>query len=442
MNFEKSAGLFARSCKVIPGGVTSSMRAFQKPVPLFIDHGAGSHLYDVDGNEYIDYALAHGPLILGHCHPRIVTAVERQVRRGSTYGCQHEFEPVVAEKVLAVLPWADKIIFSNTGTEAIQMALRIARAASGRTLIVKFEGHYHGWADSVLVGHRHTRPIKLSSNARELLGSPGQCASVLNDILVVPWNNPEALESVFRQRGDEIAAVLTEPVQVNCASILPQPGYLDTLRTITRRHRAALIFDEVITGFRLAPGGASEYFGIAPDLAVFAKAIAGGYPLSAVAGSESVMSPLESGAMRHLGTFNANPIVMAAAVATLDVLLDPAEGIYETMRRNGSRLFASLQAMSSRAVPILVQGLPVCFHTLFSAQNSIRNYSDFLAYNPRRAEVWQRIALAEGIFQMGDARWYMSGVHTDDDVTMTIEKAGRALQQLSTSEGLPEPTAS
>jgi glutamate-1-semialdehyde 2,1-aminomutase len=442
MNFEKSAGLFARSRKVIPGGVTSSMRAFQKPVPLFIDHGVGSHLYDVDGNEYIDYALAHGPLILGHCHPRIVTAVERQVRRGSTYGCQHEFEPVVAEKVLAVLPWADKIIFSNTGTEAILIALRIARAATGRTLIVKFEGHYHGWADSVLVGHRHRRPIEVSSNGRELLGSAGQSASVLNDILVVPWNNPEALESVFRQHGDEIAAVLMEPVQVNTASILPQPGYLDTLRKITRRHRAALIFDEVITGFRLAPGGASEYFGVAPDLAVFAKAIAGGYPLSAVAGSESVMSPLESGAMRHLGTFNANPIVMAAAVATLDILFDPAEGIYETMRRNGARLFASLQAMSSRAVPILVQGLPVCFHTLFSAQKQIRDYSDFLAYHPKRAEAWQRVALAEGIFQMGDARWYISGVHTDDDVTMTIEKAGRALQQLSTAESFLEPSTS
>ncbi|MGH9672514.1 MAG: aspartate aminotransferase family protein [Bryobacteraceae bacterium] len=431
VSFKRSAELFERSRAVIPGGVTSSMRAFQKPTPIFIDRGVGSRLYDVDGNEYIDYALAHGPLILGHCHPRIVEAVERQMRRGSAYGCQHELEPVVAERILEVLPWASKVIFSCTGTEAIQVALRVARAATGRTLIVKFEGHYHGWADSVLIGHRHQRPVTACSNSRELMSGSGQSASVLNDILVIPWNDEASLQTTFDRHGDRIAALIAEPVQVNTASILPKPGFLHLLRDITRRHRAALIFDEVITGFRLAPGGASEHFGVTPDLAVFAKAIAGGYPLSAVAGTQAAMSPLENDSVRHVGTFNANPIVMAAAAATLTILLDPAEGIYGRMKQNGERLFRGLQALSSDSAPIAVQGLPVCFHTLFTAGPGIATYADFLAYDQRRVEAWQRVALAEGIFQMGDARWYISGVHSEEDVSRTLEKTGRALQRLA-----------
>jgi len=430
LTFEKSAQLFKRSRQVIPGGVASSMRAFQKPTPLYIDHGIGSRLYDVDGNEYIDYSLAHGPLILGHCHPRIVEAVERQVRRGSTYGCQHELEPLVAERVLSVLPWAGKIVFSNSGTEAIQVALRVARAATGRTLILKFEGHYHGWADSVLIGHRHKHPIGASSNSRELLSGSGQSASVLDDIVVIPWNDPASLQAAFDRHGDRIAAVITETVQVNTASILPKPGYLQLLRDAATRYGAALIFDEVITGFRLAPGGASEYFGVAPDLAVLGKAIAGGYALSAVAGTEEMMSPLEEGRVRHLGTFNGNPVALAAAAATLDVLFDPAEDIYGRIQRTGERLLQGLQALSSKDIPILVQGLPACFHTLFTSKPAIATYADFLDYDQSRTEAWQELALAQGIFQMGDARWYTSGVHSEENVSATLEKAAQVLQEL------------
>jgi len=440
MKFEKSRRLYESARRVIPSGVTSCMRAFQKPVPLFIDYGAGSRLFDVDGNEYIDYAMAHGPLILGHCHPRIVKAIEKQLHRGSTFGCQHELEGRVAAKMLQVLPWADRVVFSNTGTEAVQVALRLARASTGRNLVIKFEADYHGWVDSILVGHRHKEPLRAASNSPKMLATGGQSPSVLQDVLVLPWNDREALERTFKELGDRVAAVITEPMQCNLASILPQPGFLQLLRDLTARHRAALIFDEVITGFRLAAGGGAEYFGVRPDLAVLGKALAGGYPLSAVAGPESLLSPVETGKVLHFGTFNGNPIAMAAAEATLEVLLDPSEDVYGRMHRLGSRLLQGLQALPSSDLPILVQGVPTCFHLLFTSQKAIVNYRGFLAYDIARTRLWVEDALLEGIFQMGDARWYVSGAHTDEDIAATLEKAERALARLGSKTELFQKT--
>jgi glutamate-1-semialdehyde 2,1-aminomutase len=434
MKFEESKRLYDRACKVIPSGVTSSFRAFQRPVPLFIHHGRASRLYDVDGNEYIDYALGHGPLILGHCHPEIVAAVESQVKRGSAFGCQHELEAEVAKQMLNALGWADRVVFSNTGTEAVQVALRLARAATGRSLVVKFEGDYHGWMDSILVGYRHPEPIHSRSSGTEMLASSGQCASVLRDVVVLPWNDREALERCFNEIGTEVAAVITEPMQCNVASIVPEPGFLESIRDLTRRHRTLLIYDEVITGFRLAAGGAAEFFGIAPDLAVFGKALAGGYPLSAVAGLRSIMDLVETGKVLHAGTFNGNPIAMAAAKATLAVLLNPSRGIYGRLERLGLRLFEGLKQLGQKRVPILVQGVPMCFHLLFTEQDRVRNYADFVAYDWSRSHRWVENALREGIFQMGDGRWYVSGAHTDDDISLTLQRAERALARFAPSE--------
>jgi glutamate-1-semialdehyde 2,1-aminomutase len=385
----------------------------------------------VDGNEYIDYTLAHGPLILGHCHPEIVAAVERQLRRGSTYGCQHELEPKVTEQMLRVLPWADRVVFNSTGTEAVQAALRLARAATGRNLIIKFEGAYHGWADSVFVGHRHSTPINGPSRDEKLLGTAGQSPSVLKDILILPWNDLETLEFTFSEWGQEVAAVITEPMQCNTASILPAPGFLERLRELTVRHSAVLIFDEVITGFHLAAGGASEYFEVAPDLSVFGKALAGGYALSAVAGRDSVMRSVETGRVLHYGTFNGNPISMAAASATLEILLDRDRQIFPTITRLGAQLMHELRALCKGRVPSLVQGVPACFHLMFTEEGAIRNYADFLAYDMSLTHDWLEEALQQGIFQMRDARWYVSGVHTDEDISITLEKAERVLKCLA-----------
>jgi glutamate-1-semialdehyde 2,1-aminomutase len=309
--------------------------------------------------------------------------------------------------------------------------LRLARAATGRNLVIKFEGDYHGWADSILVGYRNKEPLRSASNSPEMLATQGQSASVLRDVLVLPWNDPDALERIFREVGNQVAAVITEPMQCNMASILPAPGFLQSLRDFTTKYRAVLIFDEVITGFRLAAGGGAEYFGINPDLAVYAKALAGGYPLSAVAGPESLLRPVETGQVLHLGTFNGNPIAMAAADATLEILLDPSEDVYGRMDRLGRRLFQGLKTLPHNSLPILVQGVPTCFHILFTEQQAITNYSDFLACDITRTRAWLENALLEGIFQMGDARWYVSGAHTDEDITATLEKAERALARLA-----------
>jgi glutamate-1-semialdehyde 2,1-aminomutase len=250
-------------------------------------------------------------------------------------------------------------------------------------------------------------------------------------VLVLPWNDPQTAERAFGELGDRVAAVITEPMQCNTASILPRDGFLGALRDLTRRHGAALIFDEVITGFRLTPGGAAEYFGVQPDLAVYGKAVAGGYPLSAVAGTEAVMSCVATGRVRHFGTFNGNPIVMAAASATLDILLDPAEDVYGRLRRLGSRLLEGLRAFSNGSLPVLVQGVPACFHLLFTDKPAIVNYPDFLACDTRRTRMWLEQALMEGILQMGDARWYVSAVHTEQDIDITLEKAGRILKRMA-----------
>lgn len=428
MNWAKSEQLYGRAKAVMPSGVSSAFRARQKPVPLFIDRGSGAHLYDVDGNEYIDYALAHGPLILGHCHPAIVHAVEKQLARGSTFGCQHELEAEVAEKMLAVLPWAERVLFSNTGSEAVQIALRLARAATGRRLVLKFEGDYHGWMDSILVGYRHKDPVQQASHAEAMLATNGQSSSVLQDIRVLPWNDTEELQRCFQEIGGEIAAVITEPMLCNVASIVPAPGFLQALRATTRKHSALLIFDEVITGFRLARGGGSQYFGAEPDLAVFGKALAGGYPLSAVAGRAALMEPVETGQVLHAGTFNGNPIAMAAAAATLDVLLDAADDAYLRLHRLGERLWSGLRRFGGASTPIVIQGVPTCFHILFQ-EKPIRNYRDFVAYDMRRNDRWVEAALREGIFQMADGRWYVSLAHSDAVIDQTLEKAERAFDR-------------
>lgn len=425
MNWEKSAQRYERAKAVMPSGVSSAFRARQKPVPLFIDCGFGARLHDVDGNEYVDYALGHGPLILGHCHPAIVRAVEKQLARGSTFGCQHYLEAEVAEKMLSVLPWAERVLFSNTGTEAVQVALRLARAATGRKIVVKFEGDYHGWMDSILVGYRHKAPIQQACNSEEMLATMGQSSSVLQDVLVLPWNDADALTRCFREMGCEIAAVITEPMQCNVASVVPAPGFLEAVRAASQACGALLIFDEVITGFRLAPGGGSEYFGVTPDLAVFGKALAGGYPLSAIAGTAALMDPVEAGRLMHAGTFNGNPIAMAAAAATLDVLLQPGSNAFLRLRQLGERLWSGLQDLGQARTPVVIQGVPTCFHILFH-EKPICNYRDFVAYDMRRNERWVEAALREGIFQMADGRWYVSLAHNDEVIEQTLKRAGRA----------------
>ena len=391
--WQKSRQMLAQARESLSGGVSSPFRAMA-PVPLYFEDGEGSHLRDVDGNNYIDYTLAWGPVILGHKHPKLVEAVSRQAAMPHIYGAQHALEPEVATQVQRAVPCAERVAFTSSGSEAVQLALRLARGFSGRQKVLKFEGHYHGWMDSVLLGYR--APL-------DGLGSRGQVANAPDNVIIAPWNDAGAVERLFAERGNEIAAVITEPVLCNTGCIMPAPGFLAALREITTRHRAVLIFDEIITGFRMALGGAQQVFGVTPDLATFGKAIAGGLAMSAVAGRKDIMDMMHGGGVVFGGTFNGNPLSLAAAKATLEVLSDPAH--LERANRLGRRLMDGIAAIAARrGVTLEVHGFGAAFGV---------HMEDRPAYIMRMLE--------RGIYLLPDGRVYVSTAHSDADVDQTLE---------------------
>ena len=302
-SWEQSRALLERARKSLTGGVSSPFRA-QFPVPLYLTGGLGARLTDVDGNEYIDYVLAWGPAILGHAHPVMVEALRRAAERPHTYGEQHETEIAVAEKIQAMSPCAERVAFTSSGSEAVQLAHRLARAFTGRNLILKFEGHYHGWMDSALVGYRPAADqMGPLDRPPTTLTSRGQVANAAENTVVAPWNRPDLLERIMDRHAGEIAAVIMEPVLCNSGCLMPLAGYLDAVRDLCRSRGALLIFDEVITGFRMGTAGAQGHYGITPDLATFGKAVAAGLPLSVVAGRKEIMEQMFSG-VAFGGTFN------------------------------------------------------------------------------------------------------------------------------------------
>jgi glutamate-1-semialdehyde 2,1-aminomutase len=315
--FSGSRLQYERSKRTLAGGVATAFRAGQQPVPICFARGEGAHLLDVDGNHYVDFNLAFGPMLLGHSPEPVLDAVRTQLATGLGYGASHPLEAELAEAVCRTVPSADRCIFTSTGSEAVHAALRIARSATGRLRVIKFAGHYHGWLDSVhlgLPGHIDRSP-----------GTGGQDPAAAASVTVCPWNDIDALRTALT--GD-VAAVIMEPVNVNGGCILPKPGYLQAVRDVTRLAGAVLIFDEVITGFRVALGGAQERYGVTPDLTVLGKALGGGFPIGAVCGAGAVMDEVASSRVAHVGTFNANPMSAAAAVAAVRELELHAGEIY------------------------------------------------------------------------------------------------------------------
>ncbi|WP_017980986.1 glutamate-1-semialdehyde 2,1-aminomutase [Methanocaldococcus villosus] len=312
----KSKELFEEAKKYLVGGVNSPVRYFE-PYPFFVDRGEGCYIYDVDGNKYIDYCLAYGPLVLGHCNEIVIKEVIEQIRKGSTFGCPTEKEIELAKLVVSYVPSAEKVRFVNSGTEATMSAIRLARGYTGRKKIIKFDGAYHGAHDYVLV---KSGSGALTHGAPNSLGIPEE--TVKNTILV-PFNDEDAVEKAIKENKDEIACIMVEPVMANVGCILPKNGFLKFLREITEEEGILLIFDEVITGFRLARGGAQEYFNVIPDITTLGKILGGGYPIGAIAGKEEIMnnfSPL--GKVYQAGTFNGNPVSVTAGIATLKQLDD------------------------------------------------------------------------------------------------------------------------
>jgi len=427
--WEQSHRLFEESQAHLAGGVSTLLRRGAHPAPLFADRGAGARLYDVDGNEYIDYVMAYGPLIHGHAHPALVEAVQRQMERGSTYGAQHRGEIELARRLTQYVPCADLVCYVNSGTEAVQVALRLARAYTGKEKIIRFEGHYHGWADPILAAPDKADGAPWPAQAV----TAGQSRAAHQDILVLPWNDPDALTAALERHGHQVAAMIMEPVLCNNGCIAPLPGYLELARRLADQHNVVLIFDEVITGFRLSLGGAQARFGVTPDLCVLGKAIGGGLPLSAVAGRREIMGLIAQGRVNHMGTLNGNPLVTAAAVAAIDLLAADNGAAYDRMDRLAERLAEGLLELAqAHGVALRINRVGPVFHTLFTEREAITTYADFVeAVDAARCRRFTDALFEEGVFVRPSGLWYLSTAHTEEDIEQTLAAAQRAMARLT-----------
>lgn len=407
-------------------GVASGLRRHIEPCPLFFDRADGAYFFDADGHRLLDYTLGWGPLILGNNHPAINAAIERQLTRGYAYGAQHWGEIELAERMVRVLPGVERVVFSNTGTEAVQVALRLARAYTQRTKIIKFEGHYHGWLNNVLVSYR----LKPGDPCGPLPACGGQPPSEFAETLVLPWNDLPAVDETFRQFPGQIAAVLTEPILANGGSCLPDDGYLRGLVETCRTHGAVSIFDEVITGFRIALGGAREFFGVGPDLSVYGKALAAGFTLSAVGGKAALFEVLQDGRTIHAGTYNGNPISLAAARATIDALAAP--GVFDELEAHGSAVRAALEAEASRrGVPLLTTGCGSVFSAHFGLLRAPRNYRETLRADMQRYGRFRLAMLRRGVHLLPDGRWYVGAAHGEAELAAVRAAIGPALAEVA-----------
>jgi glutamate-1-semialdehyde 2,1-aminomutase len=414
-NFSTSQKLLERARRSLAGGVSSPFRA-KAPVPLYFRGGEGARLEDVDGNRYIDYALAWGPAILGYRHPKMVEAMAQAAVRPHVYGAQHELEIAVAERLCSLIPAAGLVSFTSSGSEALQIVLRIARAATGRNLVLKFEGHYHGWIDSTLVSYKPP-----AGCVGPHLESAGQVANALDNLLIGPWNDAAWLEQAIAARGGEIAAIVMEPVLCNSGCLMPQPGYLELARKLATRCGAVLIFDEVITGFRIGIHSAQGHFGVTPDLATFGKAIGGGLPLSAFAGRADLMETMYAGNVRYGGTFNGNPVSLAAADAALEVLSANEGEALKRANALGERLMDGIAGAAARhGIPLTVTGFGTAFTLHFSTHTGWRNYRDTLHDDAAQLRRFLIAALERGLHLLPDGRWYTSAAHTEADIEETL----------------------
>jgi len=437
----RSHELFDLASRYIPGGAGSSARTVKfgwRPYPPFMAEGTGSRLRDVDGHEYVDYLLGLGPMILGHRHPAVTRAVADAIADlGTCFGLPYEMEIDAARKVVEAVPGVDLVRFSNSGSEVVGTAIRLARAYTGRRLVIRFEGHYHGWQDTVYWSN-HVDPEQAgpASRPRPVPSGPGVPAELAGTIIVLSWNDPESFAAVMAERGDEVAAVITEPAMFNTGCILPAPGYLELLREETRRHGALLIFDEVITGFRFARGGAQEFFGVTPDLTTMAKGLGGGFPVAAIGGSRDVMGMIAEGRYSHSGTYNANVIACAAVSATMDVLAEP--GLYERQRALGETLMSGLRKIAADAgVPVIVEGLGTVFQIWFSEQ-PISNWRDAERHADEAlfTQWWQEMLLRGVLFHPSQyENLFLSLVHTKDDVDLMLDAAEQAFAVISRPTG-------
>lgn len=424
---DRSRAMFAEAQQYLAGGVSTGMRAAARPHPLFFARAEGPYMYDVDSNRYVDHVLGWGPQILGHSHPEIVAAVQKQAAVGQTYGAQHEGEIRVARRLCELIPCADLVAFSNTGTEADGFAVRLARAATGRPLVMRFEGHYHGWADGLFTSYRPPLDEAGPSAAPHTVpGTLGQSPGAVGDVIVAPWNDAAAVKTLLDKHRGWVAALIMEPYAMNNGLSKPQPGFLEEVRRLTQEHGVVLIFDEVITGFRVGLQSAQGRLGVIPDLAVFGKAVAAGFPLSVIAGRRELMDLVARRQVAHVGTFNGNPVVLAAAEAALDVLSRP--GTYERLETLGARLAEGLRAAAASAgIDAWVEQVGAVAY-MHLRKGPAHNYRDLTTDDDATYLEFTGALAERGSFTTPRGLWYVSTAHTEIDVDFTCEAAADSLQ--------------
>jgi glutamate-1-semialdehyde 2,1-aminomutase len=434
---QRSEQLFEQARMYLPAGASSNVRVhMHEPYPILFKKGEGPKVCDVDGNWYIDYLMSYGALILGHRHPRIISEIEKQLHEGMMFGTTTELEIEVAKLVSSIVPCGEMVTFANTGTEATMEALRIARAVTGKDKILKFEGHYHGHHDYVLFSVDSPSPVSgLESSPNKLPYFPGIPDEISKTVIVAPWNNPTALERILKKNHNDVAAVITEPVMCSQGVIPPDPDYLKQLRELTVKYDSLLIFDEVLTGFRVAKGGAQELYGVKPDLACFAKALGGGAPIAAVAGRRDLMSMIGPGRIGFGGTYNAHPISLAASKATLETLLEDDGEAFRRMADLGSKLKARLADLFRAAgYHAVVNSVGPMLSIYFTKLRKVSTYRQALQSDSEKFKRFRDEMLKHGVYMHPDGleRLSISAVHTEREVDETIIAAEESLKALRT----------
>lgn len=405
---------------LIAGGVNSNVRLGAGA--LCFSSASGSKLIDVDGNEYIDYALGMGPAILGHSPKAVIAAVAQSLETGQLFAGQHHSEAVLAELLNRYIPSADLVRIGMTGSEMVQAALRVARAYTGRSGFIKFEGQYHGWFDNVLINQSGPAGEKDGPLPFPIhLQSAGQSSAATQDAHVLPWNDIAAVSRYLDDHSSEIAAIITEPVMCNTGVIMPRPGYLEALRQLCDQHKIVLIFDEVITGFRLGLGGAQGKFGIRPDLSTFAKAFGGGFPVAALAGRRDIMDLFSDGRVNHSGTYNTNLISVIAGISTLEQLAANDAEALTYIEKTGQSLISGIREVADQfSVNLKVSGVGSVFHTLFTDEVEIIDYASHQRADAKRQKAFIDALLPLGIRPTGRGTWFVSAAHTQDDIDRTL----------------------
>lgn len=430
-SYEKSARLLERAKRVLASGVSSEFRKYNHPHALFYTHGKGSRVYDVDGNEYLDFTLSQGPLILGHSHPEVMKEITEYSADGQLFAGQHIREIELAEKISSLAPSAELMRFCLDGSEAIHTAFRVARAKTGKPKFLRFEGHYHGWLDNVCWG--------ISTPSVEALGSreephvypwtAGLPERVTEEFIIIPWNDADLLRETVKKHHHELAAIITEPVMCNNGCIVPKDGFLQTIRELCTEYNMAFILDEVITGFRLSLGGAQQFFGLKPDMCIFAKAIGSGYPISAICGTREWMQLIVDAKVIHAGTMNSSNATIAAALTTINVL--EREQPYERMFALGNKFIQGLREAAVEAGhKVIVQGPGPMFNISFTELDEITDYRGTLQTDKAKLGKFVAGMHDEGVRIIGRGLCYISAAHVEADIDLALEKARIVLKNI------------